>query len=300
MPESDRPVVVGVDGSPACLAAVRYAAAEATRLGVPLRLVHAAPDHSVLARLSGGRERVDQVAREALARAEDVVTPTPERPVEAEIRPGTPVAVLHEAAQDARTLVVGNTPHARLGRVVTGSSVAGLAARAVVPLVCVPSSWRPGPTHDRVIVGLKGADQGADLLERAFACASERGSRLDVVHAWRLPGEYDDLLDSPERLEQWRRHTLDEIEPLLAEGRRRYPQVAAQLLIRHDQAAHALLEAAADADLVMLARRPHSPLHPHPHLGGTARAVLREAPCPVEIWPPDTRPDAVPAPRREP
>ncbi|MEU9135310.1 universal stress protein [Streptomyces sp. NPDC048404] len=36
-----RPVVVGLDGSPECLGAADWAAREALRRGLPLRLVHA-------------------------------------------------------------------------------------------------------------------------------------------------------------------------------------------------------------------------------------------------------------------
>lgn len=291
MPEEDlprpggvvvAPVLVGVDGSPDCLPAVRHAAAEATRLGAPLRIVHVAPDHPLLsALLPGGQSRVDEVARTALGRAIDVATATSEQPVDAEVISGSTVGELCRSAQHARLLVVGSSPHPRRGRVGAGSTVLGLAARSPVPLVCVPSSWGSEPTRDRVVVGLKGPGSGTSLLDRAFAVAAERGATLEIVHAWRLPGEYDDLLDSPERLEQWRRHTLDELDPIVEEGRQRHPQVAAELRICHDQAADALVEASSRADLVMIERPVHTLAGVH--LGSTARGVLRESVSPVEI-----------------
>lgn len=60
------------------------------------------------------------------------------------------------------------------------------------------------------------------------------------------------------------------------------------IVVRHAHPARAIVEASAHADLVLLARRPHA--FPGGHLGGTARAVLRESSCPVEILPPAAEP----------
>jgi nucleotide-binding universal stress UspA family protein len=52
----------------------------------------------------------------------------------------------------------------------------------------------------------------------------------------------------------------------------------------HGQPAQVLRDASASADLVLIARRRHA--FPVGHLGGTARALLRESLAPVMVLPP--------------
>ena len=54
----------------------------------------------------------------------------------------------------------------------------------------------------------------------------------------------------------------------------------------HDHAGHALVEASRDADMVVIVRRAHG-VPASVHLGGTARAVLRSAHCPVRVVAPN-------------
>ena len=54
--------------------------------------------------------------------------------------------------------------------------------------------------------------------------------------------------------------------------------------LTHGQAAYALVRESAEADLLLVSRPAHGGfVH---YLGSTARAVIRESACPVEVVPP--------------
>ena len=69
-----------------------------------------------------------------------------------------------------------------------------------------------------------------------------------------------------------------------------YPDVDATIRVVHDRPGHALVEASAAADLLVLVRRAHG-VPSATHLGGTARGVLRHAECPVMVVPPTKAPE---------
>ncbi|HEY3005502.1 MAG TPA: universal stress protein [Kribbellaceae bacterium] len=96
-------IVVGVDGSRAAAAALRWAAGEARRTGADLVAVHA-----WLPGPSGVREPDRAGEQRTVAWAVDALDPVPEDlRVRVEVRIGRPVAVLLAAARRARLLVIG-------------------------------------------------------------------------------------------------------------------------------------------------------------------------------------------------
>ena len=63
-----------------------------------------------------------------------------------------------------------------------------------------------------------------------------------------------------------------------------YPDVQVRVEVVHGQAAYALVGLSAEADLLIVSRPAHGGfVH---SLGATARAVIRDAACPVEVVPP--------------
>ena len=290
---SARRIVVATEGGIAGTVAVRFAVAEARRRGTELQIVHVVPAYLPTGPLPMIPEgAIQQDSRDIMDRAVQVAE---EADPDLELAPtmaigGRVESIVRESA-DAELAVLGRSPGSILHRVWTGATAAGVAARATKPVVVVPPSWDPDEhTHGRVIVGIKAPSHVYALLARAFEEASATGSELVVMHAWRLTGVYDEMIANRVDRQQWHEQTEKVVSDLLVDLRRDYPWVHVRVDVVHAQPAHALVEASRTADRVFLSR----PLHGgyvH-HLGATARAVLRESHCPVEVVPPSRGDDA--------
>ncbi|WP_340540626.1 universal stress protein [Nocardioides sp. GXZ039] len=290
-PLRDQPVadvVVGVDGSPASVNAVRYGLREAKRLGARLRVVHVTPEYETFAYpfvipdvelLDTGRAIVKDVCERADA---------PDSGVEIDVvvRRGPRVATLNGLARNASILVVGADRQSMPARIITGNITAGVAASSAAPVVVVPETWRAEEaSKGKVLVGMKAGAQGHELLGEGFTLADARDARLVLLHAWKLPSGYDDVVSDPVSVADWETRARGEMSDLAVDWEAAFPAVPVDLQVAHDQAAHALIEASRTADELVLARRARG-ITAALHLGATARAVLRGAQCPVRIVPP--------------
>ncbi len=283
------PLVVGVDGTSGSRAATLYAVGEARRLDAPLKLVHVVPSYSAMppapmmalppVDLVGTGERI-------LERAEaEVRAVAPGLAVETELRRGVRHHELAVAATEASQLVVGQDKRPLLDRLLLGNTVTGVASRATCPVTSVPHDWDPAADHGVVVAGVKAPAHAEELLGEAFALASARSATLLVLHAWRLPGDYDDIIADRVATEEWTTRATKELDDVLEPWRRVYPEVMVETKIVHDYAPTALEQASRGADLLVLVRRAHG-VPAATHLGGTARGVLRTAACPVRVVPP--------------
>jgi nucleotide-binding universal stress UspA family protein len=287
-------ILVGVDGSAAAESAVGYAAREADRLGLRLVLLHVIPEVA-LGTAPGRldplaltdipphlRERRDRVLGEAATLAHAVLT---EDRVTTRMVVGERVPALLSAGEGARTIVLGAPWHSRVDRLITGSVVGGVAARATCPVVGVPEDWTSSGDQGRIVVGVKNpVDPAAEhLVGRAIVIAAERKCRLTVLHAWEFPVVYDNMIATTPEEQAWNRIKSGSLEELVHLARGRHDHVAVDFRIVHGQGAHALVEASTTADLVVISRRRHA--FPSGHLGAAGRAVLRESRCPVEVLP---------------
>lgn len=279
----DHPVLVGVDGSPASRSAVRFAVHDADRLATGLHLVHVLPSYvpmspmAPLVRLDlheTGKTILAEAAR--VAREEDVAVS-----VSAELLRGPRIPMLLKAAASARCLVLGHVRGPSLDRVITGATVTAVAAHSTCPVVAVPPGWSAKDVHDRVLVGVKSTEHSQHLLRRAFEVAAERHAELLLVHAWEVGQAYDDLILERTDTEAWAARSREALEHDLAPLRKDFPSVRAEIRIVHGQAARVLCDASEDADLLLVARRPHA--FPGGHVGSTARALLRRSACPVSV-----------------
>lgn len=103
-------VVVGVDGSPSSIHALRWAETQARLNGSPLQVVAAwQPSEFALELASSGRETQELRFRQLLLAqlVTHVLGETPGVRVEIDVIRGSPVPVLLEAADDAALLVLG-------------------------------------------------------------------------------------------------------------------------------------------------------------------------------------------------
>ncbi|HEY8215512.1 MAG TPA: universal stress protein [Acidimicrobiia bacterium] len=137
MPESQQ-IVVGVDGSPASDAALRWACDEAALRGAGVVVLHVVSIPYELPRVPIDEPQTDmeregkRVLDEALARvAADGVS------VEPRLLEGSPGELLVEASEDAALVVVGTRAHGRLASFVVGSVSSTVVHHAACPVVVV-------------------------------------------------------------------------------------------------------------------------------------------------------------------
>lgn len=279
-------VVAAVDGSPAGEVGIRYATREAARRGVSLELKHVVP-----AFLPVGTfpmvpdDSFQEYGREVLEKSRTVASAVdPTVAVSTTLHIGGRVASIVGHAHDAGVIVLGSHPLTGAERFWSGPTVPGVAARAVCPVISVPEAYDDTSRHGRVVVGVKRADRSADLLAAAFAVAHEQDAELLIVLAWKLPSGYDDLVANRVAREEWREYEMALMEPDLAALRTLHPDVSVRVEILHGLGAAAIVDASAEADRVIIGRPVHGGYFHH--LGATARTVLREAQCPVEVVPP--------------
>jgi nucleotide-binding universal stress UspA family protein len=140
----DRPVVVGVDGTPVSTAAVEFAFRRAAMEHVPLTVLHATRDRRT--RTASAGESRSHAARINLSeREERLVAETvaglcekyPDVTVTELYRRGDPVNQLVEASRNASLLVVGARGRRTLSAALRGSVSRGVAERAESPVAVV-------------------------------------------------------------------------------------------------------------------------------------------------------------------
>ena len=258
-----RPVVVGVDGSGSAYQAVEWAAAEAARRGVALRLVSAfswtTSDHPVRhdGRVAQYRDQLLEAARHRLSRAARIAEDTsPGIETAPQVEIGAPIEVLGSEARRAQLLVLGDRGLGGVTGLVLGSVAVALAARGACPVVIVRGEPRStdGSTDGPVVVGIDGSPVSEAALAFAFDAAAVRGAELVALHAW-SPTAVDKAL---EPMMDWDA-VADEEDAVLAERLsgwgQKYPQITVRRSVVRDGAARALVDASRGAQLVVVGSR---------------------------------------------
>lgn len=276
-------VVVAVDGSEASRRAVLWGAEEAARRGAPLRLVHA----SLWERYEAGADdeeydafvRTRDASRRMLAgEAERAAAGHPGLEISTALLPDETVPALLEVGRGAGLLVMGTRGRGAVAGVLLGSVSQRVAGRAAFPVVLVPGGAAAAP-HGRVVLGLSPHEPPGEAGEFAAREAAARGAVLEVVHAWEPEVDLSALsvvTDAAAAQERARaRLAVATAELELVE-----PGVKLTATAVPGPAAAALLEAAAQADLLVLGVRRR-----HGGLGRVAHALLHRAPCPVAVVP---------------
>ncbi|MFJ8082397.1 universal stress protein [Streptomyces sp. NPDC096205] len=295
-----RSVVAGVDGSRDSVAAVDWAAREALRRGLPLRLVHAweaglpggdaAPDSSP--ELRAVQQHARQVLRSALDRLSRRYPPLA---VSAEQVGRPPVPALLAEAENADLLVIGGQGSSGLGGFVSGTVALATAARTERPIVLVPAGesaetehlpdadGRPSvdtPFRDvTVAVDIDGTYD--DVLDFAFRAAEVRGAPLRAVHAWHVP--FPHSRPAAGERARLRGAAEDELARLLEPWRVKYPAVDVREDLHEGRPAHALVRATGGAGLLVAGIRRHRTVAGRPTTGAVAHTLIHHVRCPVAL-----------------
>lgn len=133
-------IIVGVDGSPSSVQALRWAVQQARLMGAPICAVSAwdlpasptwlAVEEDIDCREEGARTVLDGAIKDATGDAEAV-------PVQREVVCGHPAEVLVNASTDAGLLVVGSRGHGGFAGLLLGSVSQHVVTHASCPVVVV-------------------------------------------------------------------------------------------------------------------------------------------------------------------
>ncbi|MFI1972114.1 universal stress protein [Streptomyces cinnamoneus] len=284
-------ITVGLDGTDHSLTAADWAAAEASRRGTALRLVHAwvwqPRDVAVAADADAQRQWAAGVLREAQQR---VTAAFPGLAVTTELLPAEPVPALLAEAAKADLLVLGSRGHGTVVGYLLGSVALKVLRQAVRPVVLVrpPRRNEPGPAIDEVVVGVQEADESSGpVLEFAFVAAAAHGCRVRAVHAWAIPPVFAwspgsmYLAEEVGGLEPLERKRLAEV---LRPWREKFPQVEVVEHVEHGSAAEVLLTTGRGVALMVVGRRLPG-AHDLRRIGSVTHAALHHALCPVAVVP---------------
>jgi nucleotide-binding universal stress UspA family protein len=286
MPAVRSNIVVGVDGSPASNAAVRWAAREAMMRVAPIKLINIvaptlassamAPNHSIT---QGEELRARQILKEAGRIVEQLAGE--KRPdIHTQRQYAGVVPTLVEASNDAQMVVVGSSRRA-FGRGMLGPVIAGLLhhANCAVTVVPDPESAQHEIGDAPVLVGIDGSTASEGAVAVAFDAASRRGVPLLALLAWSDVGVFPILgMD----LRTYRDKAAELLSERLAGWRECYPDVQVQRRLVCDVPDRWLVDESRNAQLVVLGSGGHGG-YAGMHLGSVTSTVVRAAHVPVTV-----------------
>jgi nucleotide-binding universal stress UspA family protein len=275
-------VLVGFDGSPGAERALRHAVEEARLRRLPLTVCHAwhwpypvppsGPDALETARKMG-RHTLDRgvfVARRSC----------PALTVRPRFAAGPGSAVLIEESENAALAIVGSHGQGGFAGLGAGSTALHLAAYGHCPVLVIraePEGRRP------VVVGVDGSPASDAALAFAYEEAALRGRPVQAVFAcWEaeaIASAEMGMLRDPEQL---RTLSAARLERIVCPWREKYPYVETETRLLMRTPRHALLEAAAEAWLLVVGDRGIGGV-PGLRLGSVSHAVLTHAPCSVAV-----------------
>jgi nucleotide-binding universal stress UspA family protein len=292
------PIVAGVDGSSSSLRAAHWAADEATRRRVPLRLVYAA--NASLAAYTGGFGSTDRFLEALNAEGRlrltevrtEILAAHPGADVQVHLDDGAGVPSLLQESKTARLVVLGSRGLGGFTGMLVGSTAVALVAHGHCPVAVIRGrkSDEAPPSEGPVVVGVDGSPASEAAVAMAFDEASSRGAELVAVHTWIEFSSDREYSYARQFLTAW-----DDIEPResevlaerLAGWQEKYPEVTVRRVVTRDRPVRCLLEHAENAQLLVVGSRGRGGFAGMLQ-GSTSQALLHYAPCPLLVVRPDT------------
>lgn len=282
----NEPITVGVDGSSQALYAVDWAAAEAGRRRLLLRIVHVAArwEYNVTAESERGlaAPRPEAAGLRVLQAAEERARTFASVDVRSRLGVGPIPGTLLEEAARSTMLVLGTHGTGRFTRMLLGSVSRQAAEHAPCPVVIVPRSIDGRPRHAEIVVGVDGSESSVDAVGFALEEAALRAVGLRAVHAWTHPAvppamrpvRYDSAT-----VEQEGARILSES---LAGWRTKYPDVPVVEQVVEGVPAEVLIDASRSAELLVVGARGRGGFAGL-HLGSVSHAVLHRSHGPLVV-----------------
>jgi nucleotide-binding universal stress UspA family protein len=294
---------VGVDGSDESLSAADWAAREALRRSLPVRLVHGWEwQPSAEPSLPPGDPQHHWAQRVLSGAAETLMARYPGLEVSTEASDETAVPALLEACGEAELLVLGSRGLAGLAGFLIGSVGLSVIARTGLPVVMVRAEATEDKEHlpdtagrpstatgfRDVVLGLDVDHPCEPVIRFAFEAAVLRRAPLRVVHTWNFPAAYRYMAGvmTPEIMAELETRAKWGVTAALTPWRERFPDVKVEEQVELGPAPEHLVRTAADACLLVVGRRTRRP-SVGTRIGPVAHAALHHAGCPVAVVPHD-------------
>ncbi|MEW2431106.1 universal stress protein [Micromonospora sp. NPDC047644] len=284
----NRPVVVGVDGSPSSLVAAEHAARAAVLRSRPLLLVHGylhpsgygVPlnpyDIGVPAPSAQAQRMLERTAAELTDRWPGLAT---------EVRQvlGGPGATMIEESRRADLVVVGSRGLGGFTGLLLGSVGAQVTAHAHCPVLVIRPDEQPIPVDGPVLVGVDGSESSRLAVGLGADEAALRDVPLVLVHV----GPPDGDRTVPEEIEESQAAYQADVVRLLADAsavvRAEHPDlVVREHPVRAAGAARGLIEASGTASLLVVGTRGRAGFTGL-LLGSVSQAAIQHAHCPVLV-----------------
>ncbi|MCX4649946.1 universal stress protein [Streptomyces sp. NBC_01446] len=277
-----REILVGIDPARDCHMLLAWAADEAHRRRLPLRLLVAVPAQldsqhvdattQMMAQRREGTRALEVAASWVRERHADVDVAT-------DVLDGRPAQILIRLSGRARMIVLGSRHLSRTEEFLSaGSLVVPVSAQARCPVVVVGDAEHVTQEPLYLVVGVDGSEPSKAALALAFEEASLRGAALRALWVWQPP--VLSLKDEPS-LVQTQRSLLSEAVAGWAE---KYPNVPLTHEVPVGHPVEELARAAERALAVVVGRRGNGG-YLGMRLGSVVHGLLHRAQCPVVTVP---------------
>ncbi len=283
-------IIVGVDGSPNAALALQWAVAEGRLRDLPVTAV-LAWGHLTQHQAVVGPSFDPAYDREAAATAlktyvhEALAVDDFDRVRQAVVNDLSTRALL-SLAEEADLLVVGSRGLGGFRTLLLGSVSSQCLHHARCPVAVVHEGWvqRRGQSPRRVVVGIDGSGGSAAALSWAAEEVRVGGGRLELVHAWEIPGAlsyaYTGIGLDAAPFEEAATRVLDEAVAEVGGDLEHPPE---RFLVQ-GAPTRALLAHSAGADLLVVGSRGAGGFEGL-LLGSVSIQITRHADCPVVVVP---------------
>lgn len=269
--------LIGVDGSEQSRMALDWGLQRAVASGAAVELIYVADD-SFLSESVAFLSEAQKASEEMLAMEIEYARAagfTGEITGTALV--GHPIAEVEEASKRADLVILGAHTGSKFAGSFFGTRAVKIAAVAHCPVAVIPFEVK-GQPQPGVVVGIDGSEAAQKAIEFAAEEASKRRVPLIAVYAWMpplTPGlEY---LWSEELVESQRGAAEEAIAIGTAGLAERYPDLTIERKIVQAPPVSALLQAAEDADMVVVGSRGRGRIS-RLLLGSVSHGVLQALP----------------------
>lgn len=289
------PVIVGIDGSPASINALRWGGRLAERTGAELIAVSVwrHPAWATLPNPIGVTLPPADLMDEATARIiETACEHAGISDATQVVRTGSPAFTLGSMCLDleASALVVGSGVGIGVGGAVIGSVAASCVRAALVPTIVVPAdstSTEPNSGSETIVVAYDGSEGAERALEWAAGRAAG-GSEIELAFVWDVPAW--PILGTPPGKTHPDPHSRAEVERVVDDRARALADelgsdVTVTAVVLEGRAGDVIADRSRHADLLVVGSASHGGLEPIV-VGSVAIALTRQPITVTAVVPP--------------